>query len=194
MAKEKKANRSAYMAFLSGAATADCEADLDNLLQIFNPVESRSQMGEIFRDTLGYNPITHYDMQDIMTAIDDALQYMSESGRMKVNEGRDTIAKYAWRVYEDNRLRNINDAVVSALSSVLSSDDANSVSIGLTGAAIPILEPDEDEEEEGLRSVGSDDDDDLSIEDFENDLSVGDRDEDEDETIFDEEEDDEEDD
>lgn len=191
MAKEKKANRSAYMAFLSSSATADCEADLDGLLQLFNPVESRNRMGEIFSDTLGYNPITHYDMQDILTAIDDALQYMSESGKAKVADGRETIAKHAQRVYEDNRLRNINEAVVSALSAVLSADDTNSVSIGLTGAAIPILETDDDDDDEVLSAADSDDDDELSIDDFDGDLSVGDGD-DEDLT-FSEEEDDEED-
>ena len=190
MAKERKANRSAYMAFLSSAATADCEADLDGLLQIFNPVESRAQMGELFNETLGYNPITHYDMQDILTAIDEALQYVSESGKTRIEAGRTAIAEHAQRVYEDNRLRNINEAVVSALSSVLSADDTNSVSIGLTGAAIPILDSDEDEDEDGLRSVGDSEDDDLSIDDFE--MEVGDRDEDED-LSFDEGEDDEED-
>lgn len=179
MASEKRANRSAYMAFLTGAATADCEADLDELLRVFNPVSSRDEMGEIFESTLGYNPITHYDMQDILAAIDLALESMSASGKERVESERDRISKRAQIIYEDNRLRHINEAVVSALADVLNSEDANAVSIALTGVSIPILDADDDDDEDGIGAgVDDEEDDDLSVDDLEEPLLGGEDDDD----------------
>ena len=68
MAIKETKNRTEMLKYLADTATANSEADVEEFLKIFNPAPSRKEMGEIFEANLGFDPITHYDIQDVINA------------------------------------------------------------------------------------------------------------------------------
>lgn len=183
--------RDELMAYITATATADSEEDVERLLSIFNPVEDRQEMGKVFDNVLGYNPITHYDMKDIMAVIDDVEIHAGETDFIVVDavmEKRDEIAEEAMKIYEANRSKNIKEAVAKATEKFCDADTASAVYFYLTGEAPSvedIADDDEDEDSSLGDDIGEDLDDDLEL-DIPKDLT-----EDEDIDMLFEEEDDE---
>lgn len=77
MAIHNTKSRKEIMEFLTATATANSESDVQaKLLKIFDPVKSRYEMGDVFEDVLGYNPINHYDREDIKELLHMAIEGM----------------------------------------------------------------------------------------------------------------------
>ena len=151
--------------FLSSAAVADSEEDVNSLLAIFHPVDDRDEMGKVYTEALGYNPITHYDMSDILRIIDDAMDCLSTDGRNIIMAAKDDIAERAFGIYEDNRLKYLSEAVAAAIEGAgLSVADENAITLKLTGSTINTIGGDDDEDE-----IGSvlDNGEELSLDDME---------------------------
>ena len=123
--------REEMLKFLGNAATADSEADLDPVLNLFNPVDDRKEMGEKFEETLGYNPITHYDFRDVVAAVDSVSIQVSDEGRMVIENQLDDIAKRAMAILEEGREAHIKAAVAKALSEFLGKVDADAAELFL---------------------------------------------------------------
>ena len=160
----KGAKREAMMAYLTATATADSEGDVDSLLKLFNPVESREDMGEIFEDTLGYNPITHYDIKDVIKVVDDAIDHVSSAGVKTIVANKTKIVDKAMEIYEARRMEHIQEAVATAMVDFLNSDDSAAASFYLTGRIItldPLADADDEDDEESVSDGLLEDDDDL---------------------------------
>lgn len=123
--------REEMLRFLGDAATANSEADLDPVLNLFNPVDDRKEMGEKFEETLGYNPITHYDFKDVVAAVDSVSIQVSDEGRMVIENQLDDIAKRAMAILEEGREAHIKAAVAKALSEFLGKVDADAAELFL---------------------------------------------------------------
>ena len=123
--------REEMLKFLGAAATADSEADLDPVLSLFNPVDSRKEMGEKFEETLGYNPITHYDFRDVLAAVDSVSIQISDEGRLVIENQIEDIAKRAMELLEGARETHINRAVVQALQEFLGKADVDAAEMYL---------------------------------------------------------------
>lgn len=162
----KGAKREELMAYLTATATADSEGDVDSLLKLFNPVESRETMGEIFEDTLGYNPITHYDIKDVIKVIDDAIDHVSSAGVKTIVANKTKIVDKAMEIYNARRMEHIQEAVATAMVDFLNTDDSAAASFYLTGRVItldPLADDDEDDEDDSVADglIEDDLDDDL---------------------------------
>lgn len=85
------------------AATASSEEDLAPLFRILNPTNDRDEMGEIYTDTLGYNPITHFDRQDLVRIyheiVEDAPGEISEI----LSERESEIIDLSLSLFDSNR-------------------------------------------------------------------------------------------
>ena len=71
--------RKEIMSFLTTTATADSEQSVqENLLKLFNPASTREDMGKIYNDVLGYNPINHFDREELRDLLDMALNAIAD--------------------------------------------------------------------------------------------------------------------
>lgn len=133
--------REEMLKFLGEAATANSEADLDPVLNLFNPVDDRDEMGKKFENTLGYNPITHYDFKDVVAAVDSVSIQVSDEGRMVIENQLNDIAKKAMAILEEGREAHIKAAVAKALYDFLDSADANAAEIYLFDGRPMVAQP-----------------------------------------------------
>ncbi len=167
MAIKETKNRTEMLKYLSDTATASCEADVEEFLKIFNPAPTRKEMGDIFEENLGFNPITHYDIQDVIKAVDEVLDHVSRDGVELVTKHKDEIVEKAMAVVETRRDDFLKDCLLIALGDYLDADDIQVASTVLTGSTSRLedLFPVEDED---------DDDDDITHEmgELENDSTL----------------------
>ena len=164
--KETK-TRAEIIAYLTRTATADSETDVEAFMKVFNPVDDRKEMGKVYQEALGYNPITHYDIKDIIWYIEGAIGRMSKAAAEKVAKSKDSIAKKAAKLYEDRREENLKTAVADVLVNYLTDeDDLTKVGEYLIGTSMAYpnseesedFEDDEDEDDGGLRVIDDDTD------------------------------------
>lgn len=100
-------SRKEIMEFLTATATADSEKHVqENLLKLFNPAESREDMGKVYNDVLGYNPINHFDREELKELLDMALNAMADehpSAAENVAKHRGVIVDRALEAFENDR-------------------------------------------------------------------------------------------
>lgn len=70
---------------------ADSEEDLDFLMVLLNPVERRDEMGDIYSDILGYNPLNYYDEKFLGNAYTAIAEIAPEAIKDELNYKRDDI-------------------------------------------------------------------------------------------------------
>lgn len=150
MAIKETKNRTEMLKYLSDTATASCEADVEEFLKIFNPAPTRKEMGDIFEENLGFNPITHYDIQDVIKAVDEVLDHVSRDGVELVTKHKDEIVEKAMAVVETRRDDFLKDCLLIALGDYLDADDIQVASTVLTGSTSRLedLFPAEDEDDD----------------------------------------------
>lgn len=186
---KKKTKREEMMAYLTATATADSESDVQALLRLFNPVNSRAEMGGIYEETLGYNPITHYDIQDVIAVLDDAMDHVSSNSVSIFIKHKDEIVEKAMQIYEEKRLEHIKEAVALAMLDFLPTDDASALSLYLTGNDITLGDFDDGDDDDDELTAGMSDED---LDDNDDIPSLKDLDDDDEEFNFDEGDDDDE--
>ena len=153
MAINETKNRTEMLKYLSDTATASCEADVEEFLKIFNPAPTRKEMGDIFEENLGFNPITHYDIQDVIKAVDEVLDHVSRDGVELVTKHKDEIVEKAMAVVETRRDDFLKDCLLIALGDYLDADDIQVASTVLTGSTsrledlFPVEDEDDDEDD-----------------------------------------------
>lgn len=153
MAIKETKNRTEMLKYLSDTATASCEADVEEFLKIFNPAPTRKEMGDIFEENLGFNPITHYDIQDVIKAVDEVLDHVSRDGVELVTKHKDEIVERAMTVVETRRDDFLKDCLLIALGDYLDADDIQVASTVLTGSTsrledlFPVEDEDDDEDD-----------------------------------------------
>lgn len=94
----------ALLSYINATVSASSEQDVDYLLKIMSPSNDRDEMGKLYDEILGYNPITHFDKEDIRsmlkkceekapdpvaTTIKQQEDYIINETLAKYNEGRD---------------------------------------------------------------------------------------------------------
>lgn len=159
MAIKETKNRTEVLKYLSDTATASCEADVEEFLKIFNPAPTRKEMGDIFEENLGFNPITHYDIQDVIKAVDEVLDHVSRDGVELVTKHKDEIVEKAMAVVETRRDDFLKDCLLIALGDYLDADDIQVASTVLTGSTSRLedlfpVEDDDDDEDDITHEIG----------------------------------------
>lgn len=123
MAINETKNRQAMLAYLADTATANCEADVDAFLQVFTPADTRNEMSQIFQDNLGYDPISLYDMKDIITIVEKALDKVSEKTAQKVEKQMDQLVQEAYAAFDDARTSNLKAAISSVIDHYVNNEE-----------------------------------------------------------------------
>mgnify|MGYP003177126088 FL=1 len=156
MAIKETKNRTEMLKYLADTATANSETDVEEFLKIFNPAPSRKEMGEIFEANLGFDPITHYDIQDVIKAVDEVMDHVSRDGMEILVSKKDEIVEKTMAVVESRRDDFLRECLLVALGDYLDSDDIQVASTVLTGSTsaledlFPIGDEDVDDDEDDL--------------------------------------------
>lgn len=150
--------RSGILNFITGAATANSEKDVvDALSALMHPVDSREEMGSIFEENLGYNPIVAYDVMDIDHIIDDVLQGSSDIINRLVTANRAKLAERSMAIFNASREEHLQLCVVKAANELFGTSDAEAIAMAI-GCDItdvidlsgPASDGDEEEDEENF--------------------------------------------
>lgn len=148
--------------FLADVATAETEDDVNRVLGLFEPAPTRSIAGQEFSEVLGYNPIEHWDIQDMLGTLDKLFGKVSRTAMNTIQAEKQAIAERAMSIYDAQRETNITRAVVQALAEFVGDDDANKASLYLLDE--PFISEDDDD--------GEGDDDEIDLESL-NDTDLG---------------------
>lgn len=174
---EKTTNREAMLKYLTESATADCEADVERFLDVFNPTADRAEMGHIFYEHLGYNPITYYDFQDVLKVLDGLLEKVGKKKASVIQENKDAIVVRAQAIYEENRDENIRVALDMAIQEFI--PDWNVRPPKYNHDTRPVVsDEEEDSDADDLAADLPDDDEGEDDGDDDDSLSLSDEDED----------------
>lgn len=60
--------------YITKMTTASSEEDLDYLLLLMAPSDDRDEMGEVYQNTLGYDPINYFDEKYITKSFEDIME------------------------------------------------------------------------------------------------------------------------
>lgn len=160
--------RKEIMSFLTTTATADSEQSVqENLLKLFNPASTREDMGKIYNDVLGYNPINHFDREELRDLLDMALNAIADEHpdtADEISKHRGVIVDRALESFEADRTETFRTILAREAQSY-----AGDVSVF---HYFGVDEPD-------YAAIEEDDDDDVDpIGDYEGDASLDGEDED----------------
>lgn len=151
----KDTSRDKYLEFLKKAATADRETDLDGLFAIFEPQgKSRSEMGDAFNEALGYNPITHFDVEELSGMLSSILSNAEPDFISAIKPKRNLLINRAMEIYDAERTENLKRCLAKAGKELLNEDLGRALSKELLGHDIA----DEDSNDEGFEGLEDDDD------------------------------------
>ena len=152
-------SKNKYLEFIQKAATADSESDIDNLFTVFTPEgKSRSQMGEVYEDVLGYNPITHFDVEELSGVIASILDDADPDFISAIKPKRNALISRAMEIFDTERTETLKKCLAMAGKELLSEDLGRALSKTLLGHDLEAEERDNDFE-------GFEDDDDESLSD-----------------------------
>lgn len=175
-----KANKSGKLLdYINATASASSEDDVDVLLQIMNPTSDREEMGIVYQEALGYNPVDYFDEMVLRTRFEATALTAPTVIATLLNNSVDNIINSAL-----NHAKNENDMQLS-ISLALAIEEATGwMPASIEGVEVTVSHPksesveftlDEDEnydeetddedddidEDEGAYIGNGDDDDDL---------------------------------
>lgn len=157
----EKKNRSEILKILGEVATANTEADLESFLSVFNPVNNRKKMGEIYKENLGYDPITYFDMSDILKLIDKAMACMSSKTAEAVKTNEELIVNETLKILNKDHASRLKSALAHVISPYLfTTDEKTKVGELLIGESLETDRDDDGDDDDDLSRVEIDDDDD----------------------------------
>lgn len=156
-------NREAMLNYLSSTAVANCEADVESFLKIFSPAPTRTEMGEIFEKNLGFNPLTHYDIQDILNAFDEISNdtEISTDGARILMKKKDEIVDKAMEIFESRRGSYLAECLYDALGDYMSDSDREVIrrkicAIDPNFEPVDVIDDDDDDSDDDIGADMSD--------------------------------------
>lgn len=129
---ENTKGRSEILSFITAAATAVTESDavkgaVASLEALMNPVDSREEMGTVFQENLGWNPIRDYDVMDIDAIVNDVLKSGNEIISRLVSTSREKLVDRAMAIYESSREEHMQLCLVKAANELFGYSDAEAI-------------------------------------------------------------------
>lgn len=161
-------SRKEIMEFLTATATADSEQHVQgNLLKLFNPAESREDMGKIYNDVLGYNPINHFDREELKELLDMALNAMADehpNAAENIGKHRGLIVDRALESFESDRTDTFRTLLAREAQQY--ADDVSVYSyFGVDSPDYATINDDDDDEVDAISDYEGDSDDALDGDD-----------------------------
>lgn len=106
-------------------AFVECITDTseEKVLKLLEPVNDRKEMGEIYKETLGYDPIIYFDEKDIRQKLVDIVNGMSATARSKVQNHYDEIVEATLIGLDETRMENIESVLNAAIRNIVDDDE-----------------------------------------------------------------------
>lgn len=79
--------------YITKTVTANSEEDYDYLLLLMSPTDDRDEMGVVYQNTLGYDPITYFDERFLNKSFDELLLEAPSSIKDDLTKERENIIK-----------------------------------------------------------------------------------------------------
>lgn len=150
--------------YLMRTVTAESEDDVDYLLKLMHPSDDRFEMGEVYNNTLGYNPINYFDEQYLKKVYDRVVQNAPESLVFKLQKRKDEIIEKVLM----RKLSNIDEYLYQILLTVIEEEtgwiDSDLEALRPTIENFDLDDDDEelfDEDDDSFDDDEDDDDDDY---------------------------------
>lgn len=99
--------------------TANSEDVIDNFLDLMRPDDfTREEMGVIYEDTVGYDPISYYDKKDMRDYADQIAENPTTPQEVVdyIKESRDELVEEAYSLLDLSRENNIQACVESVIN------------------------------------------------------------------------------
>jgi len=150
--------------YLQAATCANTEDDVDELLKMMSPTEDREEMGELYEFNLGYNPITHFDEQELNVLLNEMIEEAPTYIKEKIVDAQETIIKDSLEYHSDHLTSYLTQALTYAIERETGWTPGITGSIDSTARLLQTaFEVDEDEI---LDEDADEDDDDFSFSKF----------------------------
>lgn len=91
MENVKSLSNSNFMEYLKKTISAESEEDLEYLYKALRPSNDREEMSEVYKEVLGYNPLTYFDHSDIEELYNEIVEMAPDSLRDSLIEDRNDI-------------------------------------------------------------------------------------------------------
>lgn len=129
----------ALLAYINATVSSTSEEGLDPLLKLMNPSSDRLEMGDVYDDVLGYNPITYFDKEEIRSLTKLCEKYAPEPTAALIKDMEEEIINQTFIRFNTNRSAQLNkdfaaviknltgwspEAVISQSSETIISNDA----------------------------------------------------------------------
>ncbi len=88
-----KSKLGGYLAYVAKTVTADSEEDLTFLYDLLAPSDDREEMGKIYNDTLGYNPIEYFDERFLIKTFDEIIEDAPAEKKTELTNAKESIIK-----------------------------------------------------------------------------------------------------
>lgn len=142
--------------------SANSEEDVTKLLQMMNPT-SAEEMGPIYIDVLGYNPIKYFDEKIIERQIDKLIPYApNKAGQILVNKKKEII-KTTLDLYDQTKETWIQGSLLAAIRDFISEEewDDEELDEAFDDMDDALYDSDEEDDESEYTEEDSDEEDEL---------------------------------
>lgn len=89
--KETTKTSVALLNYINATVNAHSENDMEPLLSLLRPTEDREQMGAIYEQTLGYNPISFFDIKYLEKKFDEIVETAPEDLKDELRDKKEAI-------------------------------------------------------------------------------------------------------
>lgn len=140
------------------------DTDEKAVLKLLNPTPDRVEMGEVYLDTLGYDPITYFDEYETRQKLAEIVNKLPVKFRSEIQNHYDDIINDAITVLYEKRSGTIEDILKASVRNIFDDEEVDM-----------IFDNDGDDDDFDSKYVNfEDDDDDLDYDKIADDLNVDD--------------------
>ena len=115
-------NTKSLLEYITLSATANSEEDQAFLMTLLSPSSDRTEMGMIYNNLLGYNPVSYFDEQDLSRIYDgilDSEKFKKASVKVKEflanDKNKNTIIERTLSLLEDDREDYLVDLLIDTI-------------------------------------------------------------------------------
>jgi hypothetical protein len=101
--------------YIEATASASSEEDVNKLLQLMSPTNDREEMGTMYEESLGYNPITHFDKEDIRGMLNNCTHTAPASVVNAIKEKEEYLISETLSVYNKDHSVRLAKSLCSVL-------------------------------------------------------------------------------
>jgi len=116
-------NTSRLLKYLNATRGASSEEDYSDLYAVLEPTSSAEEMGEVYENVLGYNPVTYFDVTFISDAIMKGCEALPEKYAAKLIDKKDEIISLTMEGFTDDKRTLLTTTLLDIVDEYLPNDE-----------------------------------------------------------------------